>query len=401
MHTDQLPSCLILAVAVVAGCSPTNEATGSQGNAMSEPAAPAGAVLAESTLYLEADQDNVLYYGGDGFNQLVVCESADTATLERVRELEARALDAPHLVIKKQDGTYDVRRSEFPRRRTDVCRDGGAAWVFPLHDESLDFLRSLDMTATLANGFSRGALGCEGNFKLTQPVRVDVEDFRIEQGRLTQPRVTLSFAIGAGAGGGAKCAVKYSSGPIVTVVGAVPVVFEIAGEVGLSVSVGKPTEVNAVLGPNGGSFVADDPTVSVVPQVKLGVTFYGLIGAYVGIDLPVKVTDRSPCTPEVTMSVNAKAGAQAGLLGFGGIQFRKALGVEISSPVLGPFTLSSSQCDAPEPAAPETPAPFEAPPAEEPDGFEEPEGPEPATPEEPTGPEEPATPEEPAPPEEP
>lgn len=373
-----LPSSMIVSLAALAmvGCSSASEVTRAQSGAISEPAAAASERVDDSTLYLEADQDHVLYASAEGHNQLVVCESADAKTLEAVRGLEARASDIPHLVIKKQDGTYDVRRSEFPRRRSGGCGDGGAAWIFPLHDESLDFLRRFDLTGALADGFSRGALSCDASFKLTQPVRVGVEDFRIEDGRLTQPRITMSFALEAGAGGGAKCALKYSSGPLVSVVGAVPVVFEIAGEVGLGVSVGKPTQVQAVLGPDGGSLISDDATVSVVPQVKLGVTFYGLIGAYVGIDMPVKVTDRSPCTPDVTMSVNAKAGAQAGLLGFGGIQFRKALGVEISSPVLGPFTLNSSRCDATPPTEPAPPT--------EPQGPEEPQasGP-PSPPEEP------------------
>lgn len=141
---------------------------------------------------------------------------------------------------------------------------------FPCTTRAWTSFAASDMTATLANGFPRRA-------RLRRELQAHAASagrhrLSISRAVLAQPRVTLSFAIGAGAGGGAKCAVKYSSVPIVTVVGAVPVVFEIAGEVGLSVSVGKPTaEVNAVLGPNGGSFVADDPTVSVVPQVKLGV----------------------------------------------------------------------------------------------------------------------------------
>ena len=103
--------------------------------------------------------------------------------------------------------------------------------------------------------------------------------------------------------------------------------------------------IHATIGTNGGSLSSDDPTFTITPQIELGVTFYGLVGAYVGVDMPISVTPHPPCTPDVNLGVSFKAGLQAGLLGFGELPITKSLQVEVSTPVIGPFALATSHCD--------------------------------------------------------
>ncbi len=74
-------------------------------------------------------------------------------------------------------------------------------------------------------------------------------------------------------------------------------------------------------------------------------TFYGLVGAYVGVGFPITVSPHAPCSPDVSLSAEFKIGGQAGLLGIAELPITKALSVEVSTPVLGPWQIATSQCD--------------------------------------------------------
>jgi hypothetical protein len=71
---------------------------------------------------------------------------------------------------------------------------------------------------------------------------------------------------------------------------------------------------------------------------------YGVLGGYVGIDLPITIEPKPPCTPNITMGVSVRAGIEAGLLGVGDSDRQHGLGFEAGASVLGPYTLQASRC---------------------------------------------------------
>jgi hypothetical protein len=305
------------------------------------------AVVDPNTIYMKADNRIVHYDNrGSGAIAVSICEEgADPALIDKIKGLNGQ----PTLVIEKADGTFDTRLSEMPRRETDVyyctgSRYGGTAYIFQLWQQDGGFLRNIDVSGAFISGLSGKRVGCEGGFQLTQGLGLGVRGFRVENGTIRQPEVTLTLDGQSTGQAQAKCYLKATSKHLVFA-GLVPVYFEVSIQFGLEISVSKATTIHATIGTNGGSLETDDPTFTLTPQVELGVTFYGLVGAYVGADLPIALTPKPPCSPEITMGVTLKAGGQVGLIGFADLPINKTLDVEVSTPVLGPFTLRASSCE--------------------------------------------------------
>lgn len=311
-------------------------------------AAAANAAIDANTLYMNVDGRAISYNNADGNARFVtVCENdADSALVDRIKNLDGQ----PHLVLLQPDGTYDIRLSEAPRREENAyyCtggKYGGTAYIFQLWEQDASFLKHLDLSGSFVSGFAGKSVACEGGFQLQQGLGLDVKNFRIVDGAIQQPEITITLDGQSTGQLQGRCVLKASSGPKVFFAGPVPVVYELQVLFGLQVSFSKASTIHASIGTNGGTLTTDDPTFSITPQLELGVTFYGLVGAYVGADFPIDITPHPPCSPQVMLGVKLKAGAQAGLLGIGDLPISKALSVEVSSPVLGPFTLAESQCN--------------------------------------------------------
>lgn len=341
----------------VAGCAaePVDEPSGSTDSAVKlgdgavRGAQAATASVSDTTLYMEADNKAVFYPNHKALF-VYVCEvGADPALIARIKSVTGKG-GAPYLVIKKQDGTFDTRRSELPTRETEVyfCKGsplGGAAYKFHLWELDGDggFLKDIDLSASLITGFSGKRAGCEGGVELDKGVGLDVKGFRVEDGALKQPQVTLRLSGGSKGAAKGRCFLRTSSKHFV-MAGAVPVYFELQALFAVNIVVSRATTFHATIGTEGGTFESEGAVLSFTPQIELGVTFYGLIGGYVGVDLPITVTPKPPCSPEVDMSVTVKAGVQAGLIGFGDLPVTKALVFEAATTALGPFTLQPSKC---------------------------------------------------------
>lgn len=70
----------------------------------------------------------------------------------------------------------------------------------------------------------------------------------------------------------------------------------------------------------------------------------GVLGGYVGIDWPIAIEPKPPCSPNITMGVTFRAGVEVGLLGIGNSAHQKGLGFEAGTSVLGPYTVQASRC---------------------------------------------------------
>jgi hypothetical protein len=340
-------SFLFLSTVVGLGCSapaPEAEPEANLDSAQTATApAPAGAVVDPNTVHVQTD-DYTFY--DDRSTHLYVCTSgARPALLQRIRSL---GLDATHVVVERGDGTWDSRDTNPPvlERNVYFCPDGGDAYVFWLWQEpSVGHLRNVDLSAAFSSGITFGRVSCSGGFSFSRPFDLNVSGFKVEDGKLTRPEVTLSIAGGSTGAASGSCSVSASSGTRVFMAGLVPVVYQVEATFSLGVSVSKATTISASIGTNGGTLETNDPSFTFTPSVSLGVTFYGIVGGYVGADMPVSLRRQTGCTPEVNMSVNLKAGIQAGLLGAGNLPISKSIGFEASTPALGPFTLREARCN--------------------------------------------------------
>ena len=331
------------------GCAlPTeDEPSGSTGDGLTQvPAARDGSggvsiSVQPNTILLKLDNKSVTYLGG---NSVSVCErSADPSLLRKIRSMTSAT--GAHLVLQHPDGRFEPRTSNLPKRDNDVSICGhSAAYTFQFQqDPDGGFLQDVDLSSAFMNGIATERFSCEGGFFKLGKTNLDIKGFRVENGVVMQPAVSLAWSGQSSAGGRTRCTARKTSKHF-AMAGVIPVYFELSLGVSLLFEVSKATVVGGKIGTEGGSLETDDMKFSVTPQIELGATFYGLVGGYVGIDFPITMTPRAPCSPEVEMNVVLKAGLQAGLLGFGKLPITKALAVEASSSVLGPFTLAESRC---------------------------------------------------------
>jgi hypothetical protein len=314
-----------------------------------ETASDGDATVDDGTLYLKVDQQAVFYDNADGNAIAVtVCEDgADPSVLDRIRGMSAQ----PHLVLEQPDGTVDARLSEMPRHLTDVyyCgEDGhGDAWLFQLWQQDVGFLKSFDLSGAMVNALAGKRVGCEGGFALSHDIELEVSGFRMEGGVLRQPDITLGLDGESAGEVHARCFLQASTPTMVAFAGPVPILYELSAQVALDISLSKATTLHARIGSQGGELTTDDVTFTVSPSIELGVVFYHALGAYVAAAVPITIAPRPPCTPEVTAGVQFSIEGRAGIIdaAVGGLSFTKALSAELSTPVLGPFTLAESSCN--------------------------------------------------------
>ena len=333
-----------------AGCAlaTEDEPVGSSGDGLTQlPAARDGTggvsvSVQPNTIYLNVDNKSVMYAQG---NFVSVCErGGDPALLRKIRSMTG-ATGAPHLVLKHPDGRFEPRTANLPQRVEDAYFCGrSAAYTFHLwQDLDGGFLKEVDLSSAFMNGIANERFSCEAGFFKLGKTNLDIKGFRVENGVVMQPAVGLEWSGQSSAGGRTRCTLRKTSKHF-AMAGVVPVYFELSVGVSILFEVSKATFVRGKIGTEGGSLETDDMKFSVTPQIELGATFYGVVGGYVGVDFPITMTPRAPCSPDVEMSVVLKAGLQAGLLGFGKLPITKTLAVEASSSVLGPFTLAESRC---------------------------------------------------------
>lgn len=339
-----------LSATSAAGCASTtdDEPSGTSGDGLTQlPTARDGTggisvIVQPNTVYLNIDNKSVMYFGG---NFVSVCErGGDPALIKKIKSLTG-AGGAPHVVLKYPNGTFEPRTSNLPERVENAYYCGrSTAYTFQLwQDPDGNFLKEVDLSAAFMTGIANERFSCEGGFFKLGGTKLDIKGFRVEDGVVMQPAVSLGWSGRSSAGGRTRCTIRKTSKHFV-MAGVVPVYFELSLGVSILFEVSKATVVRGKIGTEGGSLETDDMKFSVTPQIELGATFYGLVGGYVGIDFPITMTPRPPCSPEVEMNVVVKAGLQAGLLGFGNLPITKALAVEASASALGPFTLAESKC---------------------------------------------------------
>lgn len=300
-----------------------------------------------NTIFMKVDQSSVFYdNSNDNAIQVAVCESnADPAIISQIKGLAGQ----PRLVLQKADGSYDTRLASPALRQENVyyCpggKYGGAAYTFQLWQQDASFFTH-DLSGAFVSGFAGKNFECDVGFQLSRGLDIDVSGFRVENGTLHRPDVTLRFEGDSQGAAKVHCQLSGSSGVQVFAAGPVPVFYELEIAVGLTVALGKASHVSATIGTTGGSLTTDDPEITITPEIELGVNFYGVVGASVGIGFPVTVSPHPPCTPDVTLGAEIKVGAEVGLIGFKEFPIQKALSVEVSTPVLGPWQIASSQCN--------------------------------------------------------
>ncbi len=317
---------------------------------MANDGAGGGAVLADNTLFMKADQRSVFYDNSDDRAIIVsVCAaSADPALVKRIAAMTGSG-GQPHLIIEKKDGTFDTRISELPHREENVyyCKGGklgGSAYTIRLwadHDDS--FLKGIDLSAALVSGFTGARVKCESGVQMAGGVELDVKGFRVDNGKVKVPEISLKVTGESSKGVRGRCYVESRSKHVVFA-GVVPVYFEVQAVASLQLSLNRAASFRATIGTKGASVESSDPSFVISPQVELGVTFYGLVGAYIGAEMPMTITPMPPCTPKIEMSVNLRAGASIGLQGFMDLPITKTLNIEAGTTVAGPFVVSPSRC---------------------------------------------------------
>lgn len=260
-------------------------------------------------------------------NVIVCTSNADPGLVARIKG----GGPLPNVVVKKPDGSYDSRQTDRPifQESTswcDVDAGGGPGWLFQLRDPNVDFI-SQDLSAAFVSGFIGKRFSCDGGFELSG-LDFDVQGFRIEHGTLRRPDVTLRLEGDSESAVTAHCSLSGSTGIEEFQAGPVPVLYELELSIGLTVAISKSTHthVSATIGTTGGSLTTDDPTISITPSIELGVNFYGLVGASIGVGFPITVSPAPPCP--VTLGVDFKVGAEVGLIGFKEFPIEKALSVE-------------------------------------------------------------------------
>jgi hypothetical protein len=330
---------LIAAAGTVGGCATSVAEPKGQTTAFQERREEAA--LDSNTVFVKADGRAVTYTS----THLIVCEDGvNPSLITQFRGFNGQ----PHVVIEKADGSYDARLSEMPSREPSNygCNDG-AAWTFQLWQDDVGFLRDVDLSGEIVNGLAGKTFGCDGGFQLHSGFELAVSGFKVENGVLKQPNISVSFSGESTGVARGSCSVKATSPRLIFFAGPVPVVYEVSLSFSVEVSVSKASSMRATIGTQGGELVSDDPELQITPMLELGIVFYNAVGTYVGLDLPFNISPRPPCSPEITLSPALKVGAQAGLLGVGvgGLSFTKALGVELNTPVLGPYTIAASRCD--------------------------------------------------------
>ncbi len=169
-----------------------------------------------NTLFMKVDQSSVYYDDSNGNAlQVSVCEAnADPALIAQIQGLTGQ----PHLVLQKADGSYDTRLTSSPLRQENVyyCTGGqygGTAYTFQLWQQDAGFLTH-DLSGAFVSGFSGKHIECDGGFQLSKGLDIDVSGFRVENGTLKRPDITLRLEGDSSAAVTAHCSLKASSGEL-------------------------------------------------------------------------------------------------------------------------------------------------------------------------------------------
>ncbi len=341
---------LVVAAAVTTtatGCAaaPVPEAKG-RSHANEEIGAGGGG----DAIFMKVDGNAIQYAPLDGTQgNVIVCASqADPGLVAQIQNAGA----TPYVVLQKDDGSYDSRVTDRPSYEQDTLAcdgGGGPAYIFHLREQTVDFVNQ-DLSAAFKSGFSTENIDCDVGFTLSKGIDFDMQGMRVVNGKLQQPEFALRLEGDSSGAVSAHCSLHATTPTLVFTAGPVPVFYELEMGIGLTVSLSKASHLSAQIGTSGGRLSAmpadgaDAPEITITPEVEFGVTFYGVVGGYVGIGFPITITPHPPCTPDVTMGAELTVGAQAGILGIADLPITKALSVEVSSPVLGPFAIATSTC---------------------------------------------------------
>jgi hypothetical protein len=359
---------LLMVLAFAFGCAPPaaaeKEEEGSSHSHMDK--AGGEALLDSNALYLKTDESFVHVLNGN----VKVCEEDAINANDYGRTLidSIKALhDGAVYVVLSRNGSYEAHTADKPTpQQDDYCgKNGGKAWIFRYYQEpDAGFISNFSLTSAFSSLTKGGENApCEGSGSVSLTFTPDMQVFKISGGKLQAPSLNVSVEAEAAASGSVKCSKSLSSGRKLAMVGFIPVLYEVELTFSVALEVAQAAHISATVGTSGGKMTisAQDTTVTLTPAVELGVKLYEVIGASVGVDMPVTASFPAgkACTPDLSLSVNLHGGVSSPL----GVS--KALGLDFSVTLLGPYSIASAQClgggEAPAPAADPPPAPAPAP----------------------------------------
>ncbi len=271
-----------------------------------------GGGLDVDTALVTLDDQNVYF----AYETLTVCETeVNRALTDRLKainsEPQAVIVDqVPHVVIAA-DGFDPISRDfKYAERRlvANGCY-GAASWTLSSGSDSIRHIRNMDLSGSF--GLAGKNWGCDVGFSLSD-VQLDVKNLFVKDGKLTMPDVALDFTGDTTAGASAGCEYSFSK-DAVAFAGPVPVLYSLDFKVRLSISADRATGFHGHVGRDGASIDAGESSFTITPQVQVGVTFYKVLGAYVGVKVPITITPNPPCRPTFHVEANPYVGAQLGL----------------------------------------------------------------------------------------
>jgi hypothetical protein len=334
-----------LVTAVAAGCAAEPVPAEAHGSTVSHEEVGGGGVP-DNVVSLTVDQQSVIYT--DGAHVIVCKDAVEPSLAAKLDGLVGGAGSPPVVVLDSGNGKVESRTAEFPTLEPGyyACSGSGDAFMFQLWETNVGWLNQ-DISGAFMDGISGDNFECDETFTLSHGLDVQVSNFKVVNGVLQKPDITVKLEGDSSAGASAHCSITFHSKPLVAFAGPVPILYEIELGIGVKLGMSEPTHLSAIFGTsqNDVTLSSDsDPTITIEPSVELGVTFYGVVGGYVDVGFPIDIETHAGCSPDVSMGVEMTYGVQAGLLGFHDLPINAALQASFSTSVVPETKIHDSQC---------------------------------------------------------
>lgn len=278
---------------------------------------PSAVQLDDQTVFFDGDRLTVCETpGNEGFtNQLVAIDSGMDAVIHG---------KVPHVVVTTPDGYWVSRDYEWAEHNVYELACGTGAWKLSGGTDSINHIRNLDLSG--AFGIGGESFACDGGFTLSD-VQLNVKSLFVKDGKLSVPDVSLDFTGDTTAGAGFGCEWKLSKDAI-AFPGGIPVLYSLDFKVRISISADRTARLHGHVGSDGANIDGGESSFTLTPQVQVGVTFYKVLGAYVGVKVPITLTPNPPCRPSFHVEADPFVGAQLGFGTGGGVEVTHGVGVE-------------------------------------------------------------------------